>query len=395
MRHFSFSTMMYAALIILIAACSKDPLDDNGNSTQGLKLECFHEKTLTLTDRNTSGVDYIIDCGFSITSGSLIIEPGTTIQFEDGASITIEQNATIKAVGTAEKPIRFTNNGGASPSWAGIYIDTRGVGSEINHAIIEKAGVGKSFGQLNDIKAALTIQAASLALSNTQITAFGEAGFVILFDAELNTFTNNTFKDGNGYPVVVFPDSFEGLDFSLNTYSNNKSNYIFYDDTRTYFNSTNNKTTIRKAPIPYLIDKPSTFYKSLEMEAGVQIVCTENASIRVEGDGSFIKVNGTSNDHVIIKGLKAEAGYWGGILLEGTTDKNLINYLDISDGGSESFNWGPLKANIKMAGYNPTSTIINNSTFTRSGACDIALNEAFSVKTVTINNSGNINTCKD
>ena len=111
MRHFSFSTMLYAALIILIAACSKDPLDDNGNSTQGLKLECFHEKTLTLTDRNTSGVDYIIDCGFSITSGSLIIEPGTTIQFEDGASITIEQNATIKAVNKKKKPIRFTNNG--------------------------------------------------------------------------------------------------------------------------------------------------------------------------------------------------------------------------------------------------------------------------------------------
>jgi hypothetical protein len=386
---------MYAMIIVLFVACSKDSTDGDENSSIPVKLECYQQESLTLTDRNKSGVDYIIDCDFSIIKGILTIEPGTTIQFTDGSSLTVEQNATIKAVGTAEKPIRFTNSGVSAPSWAGIYIATRGVGSEINHAIIEKAGVGSSFGQLNDVKAALTIQASTLALSNTQITEFGEAGFVILFDAEITTFSNNSFKNGNGYPVVVFPEVFDGLDFSLNSYTNNKTNYIFYSDTRTYYNNTNNKTIIRKAPVPYLIDKSSTFNNSLEIEAGVQIVCAENASIIVEGTNSFLKVNGTANDHVIIKGLEAKAGYWGGILLEGSTDKNLINYLDISDGGSENFNWGPLKANIKLAGFNETSTIINNSTFTRSGVCDIAAHEGFSSKNLTINNSGNINICRD
>lgn len=394
MKHLSFLTM-YVVIIVAFVACTKDSTDGDENTSIPIKLDCYHEKSLTLKDRNNSGVDYIIDCDFSITTGILTIEPGTTIQFTDGSSLTVEQNATIKAIGTAEKPVRFTNSGVSAPSWSGIYIDTKGVGSEINHAIIEKAGIGSSFGQLNPVKAALTIQASTLALSNTQITDFGEAGFVILFDAEITTFSNNSFKNGNGYPVVVFPEVFDGLDFSLNSYVNNKTNYIFYSDTRTYFNNTNNKTTIRKAPVPYLIDKSSTFNSSLEIEAGVQIVCTENASIRVEGTNSFLKVNGTANDHVIIKGLEAEAGYWGGILLTSETDKNLINYLDISDGGSDNFDWGPLKANIKLAGFNETSTIINNSTFTRSGVCDIAAHEGFSSKNLTINNSGNINICRD
>ena len=71
------------ATTMLAVSCSKDDnIIKNGNDPLALKCE-INDKTV-LTNRNSSGVDYIVDCGV-VVRGELIIEPGTTIQFKDGA----------------------------------------------------------------------------------------------------------------------------------------------------------------------------------------------------------------------------------------------------------------------------------------------------------------------
>lgn len=374
-----------------MSSCSKN----EDNPTNPLTLTCTQSQSLTLTDRNPAGVDYVIDCEFYMSAGTLTIEPGTTIQFRDGAGMNISDKAAIKAIGTADKPIRFTNAGSNQASWAGVYINSISAANEINNVIIEKAAAVYSYGTLNSIKAAITVENSSLSLSNTQIVDFGEAGLALLGGSRLLSFSNNSFKNGGGYPVLLYPDVMEGIDFSLNTFTNNKTNYIYYHNSTTYYNQANNLTTFNKAPIPYYMSQESAFSKSVDIAAGVQIVFGEDASMTVDGFGTILRINGTANDHVIMKGLKSQSAYWGGLLITTGSDKNAINYLDISDGGSLDFGWGPLRGNIKIAGQSQSNTTIQNSTFTRSGICDVVLHEAWSTKNLLITNSGSVNICRD
>ena len=379
--------------ILSFYSCEKDGTS-GGNKNEPLLLTCNPTGNLVLTDRNPSGVDYIVDCGFIMTSGELSIMPGTTVQFNDGAFMQFIGNATIRAIGTAENPIRLTNRGTSIPSWAGIYIGTTGIGSEISHCIIEKAGESRSFGTLNPVKAAITVEESNVSISNNQIVDFGESGIILMTDAKVNTFRNNTIRNGRGYPVIIYPDIIGKVDLSLNTYQNNTRNFILIDKTNVSDNPVSEKITMAKNSIPYFINK-STYLSHTVINAGVEIVFGENGNLIIDQTGAKLEVLGTAAEHVIMRGQTSGVGRWGGVLIGGSSTDNVLNYLDISDGGGSTLDVGTLRANIKLAAFSPIVVTANNCTFTRSGACDVVLDNAWSQKTFINNNSGVLTVCEE
>ncbi len=395
-KYVKFSVI--AACVLMMNACGKDPLnpdDINNNPNQPTKLDCDIRQSLTLTDRNPLGVDYIVDCDVYVLNGTLTIEPGTTIQFNDGTSLLIQEKGVIKANGTAQNQIIFTNNGGVAPSWAGIYLYTNGVGNSISHAIIEKAGAVSAQGFFNDVKAAITIEESKISLTNNQILNSGDAGIVILHKGECTSFTNNTIRGSVNFPIVVEANQSSFLDYNANTFTNNGKPYININSTQSSENYIERASTFVKTAIPYFISKKTTFSKSVEVMAGAEFVFDENTSLVFQSENSPFRILGTASNHVVMKGLKAEAGFWGGILILEAGDKYQFDYLDISDGGALDFGYGALKGNIILAGFGSSNLILNNSTSTRSGSCDVVLNEYWDTKTLQNNNSGNLNICKE
>ena len=389
---------MIVASVLIMNACNKDPLnpDENSNNTnKPISLECDIRQSLTLTDRNPLGVDYIVDCQAYVFNGTLAIEPGTTLQFNDGASLSILETGVIKANGTAQNQIKFTNNGGNIPSWAGIFIYTDGVGNSISHAIIEKAGAATSLGLFNEVKGALIIEESKVNVTNNQIINSGDAGIVILNEGEFTTFTNNTIRGSVNFPMVVDAEQVGTIDYNANTYTNNGKEYIEINSPQRVENYIEKPIVITKAPIPYFISKKTFFYKTTEIMAGTEFVFAENATLAFSAVDTPFRILGTPTNHVIMKGLKAQSGFWGGILIETKGDKYQFDYLDISDGGALDHGYGTLKGNIKLAGFGQAVLSMNNCTSTRSGSCDVVLDEYWDTKTLQNNNSGNLNICKE
>jgi parallel beta-helix repeat protein len=83
---------------------------------------------------------YVISATLTIAAGSkLVLQPGTTLRFANGASLTAA--GTLKIAGTATNPVTLTSNA-ASPTrgiWPGIVVNATGTGSEITGAFIEWA----------------------------------------------------------------------------------------------------------------------------------------------------------------------------------------------------------------------------------------------------------------
>jgi len=67
---------------------------------------------------------YVLEGYVFVTSGTLTIEPGTTVQGKNGSALTITKNAKLNAVGTADKPIVFTSAAATPTSgdWGGVVL---------------------------------------------------------------------------------------------------------------------------------------------------------------------------------------------------------------------------------------------------------------------------------
>ncbi len=71
------------------------------------------------------------------------IEAGTRIEFENQTHLRINENGSLKAVGTSTEPIIFTGTDNVPGSWAGIHMYfTTSPLNELNNVLIEYAGQG-------------------------------------------------------------------------------------------------------------------------------------------------------------------------------------------------------------------------------------------------------------
>ncbi len=77
------------------------------------------------------------------TNGQLIIEAGTTIQFESETGIKVDRTAAFTAIGTASKPIVLTGTSETTDFWDGILVEfTQNPLNEIAYTTFKYAGSG-------------------------------------------------------------------------------------------------------------------------------------------------------------------------------------------------------------------------------------------------------------
>jgi len=365
-----FKFLILISLSLIFFSCDSIP-DDEGSGGSGgeanvegsIKIsDCSQSGDVIWTDHN-DGVDYVIDCRFSMDFGSLTIEPGVTIFFEASASFEIDRGAYLIASGTATNPITFSSEVKSAGYWNGIAIESDDVRNTLSHVIIEYAGA-------NPVSSTWYPYEASIVLLNTTVDT----------KASVN---NCTIKDCTGAGLVVQNDS-NLISCDGNTITNCSGNAIRIGAGNAHVISQNNImedngfdwVSIRGSTLNrpgetswlenrYHIDGRIKINSGLSIAAGS--VFEMEPSSEIDVDNGYLKAIGTDAKKIHFRGVVNNVPSWKRILFSLQNDdvRNELSHCIVQDGGSG----GSVLCNIFLASSSRAK--INNCSILNSGGCGI------------------------
>jgi len=311
---------IWGAFIILILAslrCSKqNPV------SQSLEPVTIHNsEDISSNQVWRSNETHIITRPISINNRAVLkIDPGTTIKFEQDASITIEDSAGIIADGDT-KPIIFSANNQETGQWK--YILFRQSANSDSCKLINCQI--RNGGNDPDFAASIVCENSTPVIRGCEISNCAANGILLTGDCREIEFFNNTILLCNGFPVVT--DACNVAFIGNNIYSTNISNAIRVMNNEIRFND-----TWYAQPVPYQLANGLNIQNAnltlspeivLQFETDQSLTISNNGSIKANGTLSPIKFTGINN------------GYWGGIVFEYTANSansNLIRCV-IEKGG--------------------------------------------------------------
>lgn len=335
-------TITVNATATYIATFSDQPGGGSDDDSDAITLEGSMDANRTLADRG-AGIDYIIDGSFYVTGNAcLTIEPGVTIAFTSvSGCIIVGENAGLKMVGTAQKPIAFrgpVNNNNVG-SWGHIEYNSRRADNQMEYVQFINGGADDYvLGIVGDGK---------VSMKHCTIDGSPDKGIDMWWGDgdKFYAFENNIIRNCGTYPIVINDCRVINQLGSGNGYLENGKNFI--QVTSSYFSE--ETVTINNQGIPYLFENGLTVggVGKLIVAAGTSLYFNANESMYVDGYG-YLQVNGTADNPVTIRGLEDEAGYWKGIEFHSDRTNQGGSYLRhciVSGAGSEDWS-----ADLYLAG---------------------------------------------
>ncbi len=317
-------------------------------------------------ENTPAAIDYIIDRVANVTA-RLIIEPGVVIAFEANAGLGIYDNGSITAAGTATEPITFKGSTATQGWWRGVHLETNNPLNELSHMIIEHAGSNYVY-CCNDA-ASLFIKDGQVKLQDLTLRQGGDFGLVVREAAQLNDYARVTITSHEGQPGKIAPERLGELDGIDSDYTGNDED-LFYVETQ----AINEEVTWKAINVPYLLEgKVLNIEEGLVVEAGVEIVMEQGAGLGVYGNG-YLAINGSSTAPVVMKGEQATKGWWRGINIETNNNLNSIDYLQLSDAGS---NYVYCCNEVSSIFFEAGQASLTNSTVSNGKGYGVVANEAF------------------
>ncbi len=306
----------------------------------------------TWTDQG-AGVDYIVDCDLIIDGARLSIRENVIVQLENDALIRVINDGALKADGKEGETIRFQGKQGEDFSWSGILIESDNLYNELDYVILEGAG-SRNFGGLDfpDGKAAIKIDG-NIWITNSIIQDIDGHGLYVGKNSsetpqvKKTRFSDNTFSNCNGHPVLMVKDFLKIFDTDLAT-------CVYRDNTLQSIGLTSNAYNVymtgshgwQNPGIPFHI------YYAVELEVGARLTILEGTEF-IMADGSWIgftntqlnesgmiRVVGEAGDKVLFRSENGERGSWGGFHFNSPHESNLLQHVEIRDAGYNYFGTG-------------------------------------------------------
>ena len=302
-----------------------------GGNTDPTEISGYIDANTTWPDLGLP-VDYIIDGRVNIDGNALLtIEPGVTIMFTgtDGA-IEVGENAGLRMVGTADKPIKFVGpaNNPNKGSWQQIRVNSKRADNVWEY--VEFINGGSDDYVWN---AVIDLQGAKVSMKNCTIDGSLGYGIDMEYEARFTAFEGNTIKNCDQYPIVS-EDWVGLLDMSSNnSFSSNGHNYI---DALCRDINMEQHTTLKAMPIPYYMERGlwiSGGFK-LTIEPGTQMYFKSEQNVDMEQQVSLI-ADGTAEKPIVFKGMEDETSYWRGIKYHSTKEASVMNYCQILNCGED------------------------------------------------------------
>ncbi|HNW81792.1 MAG TPA: DUF5018 domain-containing protein [bacterium] len=349
------TTALYVATVTIVGNSVDSPEELSGSMSDNKVLE----------DR-WDGIDYIISGTFYVEGNALLtVEPGVKIAFASSDSgIDVGENAGLKMVGTAEKPIVLTGpvNNQNKGSWYGIEIRSSRADNQFEYVQFINGGSNDEFSVINiENDAELSIKNCSVDGSlGSGIGTYGSG-------SKITGFENNTIVNCDESPVYLDELSQAKLFGSENVMNNNGKNYI-----KVMNANIDDNVEINDPSVPYYIDYTYSYVnKTLTLNAGVTIYFNAETGIDIAESTGKLIVNGTAENPVLLTKLPGETYYWEGIYVRSDIG-NEINNATIEYAGNaddEGIFW------ISSDG----AVTLNNVTISNSKNYCVAMSESSSV----------------
>lgn len=389
----------FFSLILLGAvSCDKDDdTDDPNQSTDPVTLECDIDEMTVLENRN-DGIDYIVPCLIDVTAG-LVIEPGVTIAFEQGAGFEIQDYGTregyIEAVGTEEDSITFTGVLQAAGAWRNISINSEDLRNTMAYCIIEYAG------HSDGSEAAVDLDKSSkLEIKNTSFRNNKGYGLFVRNSSNIEGYESNRFADNQYYPIHIAANKIMYLDGVESDYTGNTNNEIYVFSNSIYDRGFVEGEDVHEwlnPGIPFFINEDvkagQREYVHLKIMEGTHLRFGDGWGLQVEQNNAILEILGTPNNIVTLSGTNGQ-GSWTGVWLNTSNSQNKIENAIIKDGGqSTAGHWFDNPANLSL-GYSGAvvNLELNNVELNNSGGCGIAETGTINLTTDNVsfnNNAGN------
>ena len=316
--------------LLALVACGGD---DPGNTTPAPQ-DCTGEPDQVLdqgvvnTDTTLEGCVQV-EQYVGITEGAKItVQPGTTLQFADGAGFKTQEAGALHAAGTQSEPILMTGSQATSGFWSGLYFEnTTNPDNVLEYVTIEHAG------KENDGSVVLDGEEGRISVENVTIRDGKTSGFVIhtFNQATIESFEDNTIT-GHATPMSVRADALTAIT-SSNSLTGNADDRVEVTDWLL-----SSDTTFHDIGVPLLITEgvglPANAPVRLTIEPGVELVMSQKTDITAQED-CVLNARGTADNPIIIRGKEQLAGYWTKIRFEESRSAdNVLEHVEISDAGA-------------------------------------------------------------
>ena len=281
-------------------------------------------------------VDYIVEGPVSLLGNALLtIEPGVTIMFTgvDGG-IEVGENAGLRMVGTAEKPIELVGpaNNPNNGSWNRVIIYSNRNDNVFEHVHFLRGGSSNSkWDGVVNVRG-------KLSMKHCTIDGSLGTGLSTEYDGYLTAFEDNTIINCALYPWITenFPALCRGNN-SNNIFYQNGDNRVYVDPS--YVNLSMENLTLHTQPIPYYCPDGLSFdgNKELTIQPGVVIEIGSGHGISMGNECGYI-VNGTAEKPIIFR-CDNPADNWDGILFSSDNKDSSFSYCKfINCGNGEDWN---------------------------------------------------------
>jgi hypothetical protein len=185
-----------------------EALDVNGQVVGSAAIEVWYDDgtTTTVSGNIAAGTTwtaaagpYVVSANVTVPAGvTLTVEPGTTIYFAQGTSLTV--NGRLLAEGTSSRRIHFTRAPGTTSTWGGIRFNNSLVENRITHADIEFASTADPI-----VATGSTILIDNVVFSGTTRTVIELSNSSALIrNSVFPSIVDNETIHGNGMPATGY-----------------------------------------------------------------------------------------------------------------------------------------------------------------------------------------------
>ena len=306
--------------------------------------------TEELSSDITSDRTLVSETLYTVTSSidieaTLTIEPGTTIEFEQGTGFTLPTSTgALVADGTEDEPILFTATSEQAGWWDGIYVRSSGNAlNQLNWVTVEYGG-GADFrnsGSGNVVVGRQFGGDSSIDITNSVLRNSETHGLWVRSNGDVPTFENNTLTDNEDAPVNIGSNHTHRLD-AASSYTGNDEDYV---RVRGGHDIDDEDVTWENLDVDYRLSSSTVEVNSgvtLTIEPGATLEFEQGGHIELDEQGGLV-ADGTEDEPILFTATSEQAGWWDGIYVRSSDNaNNQLNWVTVEYGGGEDFrNSGP------------------------------------------------------
>jgi hypothetical protein len=319
--------------LVWIRCSTTEPLSPQAEEKKTIR----HEENIIAQEVWESDKTHIIASEISISHAVLRIKPGTTVQFERGAAISVNDGAGLIVDGT-EQPIIFSTTIAEKGAWKYIYFADQAVDDscQLINCQIEYGG-GDSL-----LRAVIYCANASPAITGCTISNCASSGVTLIGDCRGIKFHDNTISSCDFVPVQTYASNVSSI--GNNSYRDNGLNQI-----RIIEGSVTINDSWQNPSVPYrLADGLRIKTATLTVSPAVELLF-EDDEAAIISNGGCLQAVGTLSERIIFTG--SDIGCWKGIYFNASANdvnSKLIHCL-VENGGQD----GNQPANIVLENASP------------------------------------------